>query len=166
MKIYIIQINDVHDFETFDHEPIAKLTLSEARKELAVLKKDAKKYCESMRYDTVETTKDSFRMYNDGRYGESHYEASISCVDLPVHPRKKGRKTTFWLDVIYGSQASDSAEEIGFRRTRNKLAKGDLEGDSERYGFDTEKDRYLANKMLMDADGWNNNITFFRQTHT
>ena len=80
MKLYIITIDDVYDFEGFAHKPIVCLTKKEAQAELARIKREAKKDCD---FDTVDSSPRSFSMYNDGTWGTSHYDAIIDVVEVP-----------------------------------------------------------------------------------
>lgn len=88
MKLYIITISDVYDFEGFHVAPIVKTSLAAARKELNRLYKSAKESYEGQ-YDQQEKSKDSFSLCPEGCWGTSHYDAVIDTVDVPVPARRK-----------------------------------------------------------------------------
>ena len=157
MKLYIITISDVYEFEEFRHDPIVKLTRKEARKELAALKASAKETYKDQ-YNKCESKPDSFSLFPDGYLGESHYDAWISEVEVPdiILP---GSKPKFRLDCIFGSEACDYADEHGLAAARRKVLSDDLFGAAHQYTFDTEHDRRLAEEILCDYDGWNNSFT-------
>jgi len=80
MKLYIITIDEVYDFEGFAHKPIVSLTKKEAQAELARIKREAKKEFD---FDTLDSSPRGFSMYNDGTWGTSHYDANINVVEVP-----------------------------------------------------------------------------------
>lgn len=82
MKLYIITVSDVFDYEGFHHEPIVKLTKKEAREELARLKRSAKETYKD-EFDKSESSQSSFSLYPDGYWGTSHYDARIDEVEVP-----------------------------------------------------------------------------------
>jgi len=90
MKLYIITIDDVYEFESFHHDPIVKLTKTEARKELAGLKAEAKDTYKGQ-FDECTSTKDSFSMYPQGYWGTSHFDARIDEVEVPDIVRVRTR---------------------------------------------------------------------------
>ena len=84
MKLYIITIDDVNDFQGFHVTPIVKLTRKEARKELASLKRSAKETYKG-EYDKEDPADpDKFSIYPDGYWGTSHYDAHIDEVEVPI----------------------------------------------------------------------------------
>ena len=82
MKLFIITIDDVYEFEGFHHDPIVRLTRTEARKELARLKAEAKDTYKGQ-FDECTGTRDSFSMYPQGYWGTSHFDACIDEVEVP-----------------------------------------------------------------------------------
>lgn len=83
MKIYIITIDDVFEFEGFTHKPIVKTTEEEARKELERLYKSAKEtYTDE--FDNEERSDTSFSLFPDGYWGTSHYDARINEVEVEI----------------------------------------------------------------------------------
>lgn len=91
MKLYIITVEDIYEFDSEGHEPIVRTSKKEARKVLNQLYRSGKE-CYQSQYDTFEKDKDSFSMYEDGRFGEGHYCASITTVEVPNIRRKLIKK--------------------------------------------------------------------------
>ena len=145
MKIYIISISDVYDYVGYHHSPFVYLKKKEAIKKLAELKKSARKCYPDFK---LENGKESFSLYEDGRWGTSHYDAIIDTVEIP------GKISQFKLNVIFGEQASRKACDIGYKNAAKDIHKGALDGSCVTYAFDTEHDRDLATEILNDSDGW------------
>lgn len=147
MKIYIISIDEVFDFEGFWHKPLVFLTEKGARAEFNRLVREARKEYPNF---TVDKGKHSVSIYEDQSWGKSHYDVVIDEVDVRgiIPLDSKG------LSVVFGETASEVASEKGIRSVRRALSKGTIEGASDTYRFSTEKDRKTAIRMLNDADGW------------
>ena len=146
MKLYIITISDVYDFESFFIKPLAFLSEKEAQKELKRLYKSAKETYKD-EYDSEDIVKGkSFSLYPDGSHGTSHYDAAISEVEVEGGP--------FLLNAIFGESASRKAGEIGAKRTARLIANGKIDGSCETVAFDTEEDCRKAAELLDSADGW------------
>ena len=86
MKIFIITIDDVFDYEGFHHDPIVKMSEEEAREQLESLYLSAKEtYTDE--FDGEERSDTSFSLFPDGYWGTSHYDARISEVEVEIPPR-------------------------------------------------------------------------------
>ncbi len=146
MKLYIITISDVYDFETFFVKPLAFLSKKKAQKELKRLYKSAKETYKDQ-FNTEDVTKgERFSLFPDGFHGTSHYDAAISEVEVEGGP--------FILDVIFGESASRKACEVGAKKTTRLIADSKIDGSCETVAFDTEEDRRKAAELLDSADGW------------
>lgn len=147
MKLYIITIDEVFDFEGFDHKPLVFLTKKKAKDEFDRLVREARKEYPDF---TVDKGKRSVSIYEDQSWGKSHFDVVINEVDVRgvVPLERKG------LSVVFGETASEVAMEKGVRSARRALSKGAIEGASDTYRFSTEKDRRTAIRMLNDADRW------------
>ena len=90
MKLYIITIDDVFDFENFHTQPIVKTSIKEARKELGRLFRSAKETLEDHLGDdmAIERNENGFDIYNDGSWSETHYAATIDCIEVGSITRK------------------------------------------------------------------------------
>jgi len=151
MKIHIVLVQEVYDFETFPTVILPFFDLKQARKrfdeEVAAAKAN-----EDYEDWTQEESKNTFEIYDNARYCGNHTTISLqSCTISPSKP--------FCLDVIFGEEACNYIDEGGhsFAATRKKIASGDLCGDLQSYHFDTKQDAIVAEKMLLDNDGWLNN---------
>lgn len=87
MKVYVITISDVYDYEGFHHAPIVCTTKEKAMKELRDLRDISKK--ELAAYGNDDWVEDDFNeesecfsMYPDGEWGTSHYDAVIDEVEV------------------------------------------------------------------------------------
>ena len=147
MELYIITIDEVFDFEGFQHKPLVFLTENGARAEFDRLVREARKEYPDF---TVDKGKRSVSIYEDQSWSKSHFDVKIDVVDVRdiVPLERKG------LSVVFGETASKVAMEKGIKSARRALSKGTLEGASDTYRFSTEKDRRTAIRMLNDADGW------------
>lgn len=87
MKLYIITVEDIYDFDSEHHDPIVRTSLREARKKLNMLYRSGKE-CFQDQYDTFEKSRNSFSMYTMGIYGESHYDGRIDVIEVPNIKRK------------------------------------------------------------------------------
>lgn len=147
MKLYIVSVDEIFDFEGFWHKPLVFLTEKGARAEFDRLVEEARKEYPGF---TVDKGKRSVSIYEDQSWGKSHFDVIIDEVDVSgIIPLE--RKS---LSVVFGETASEVASEKGIRSARRALSKGTLEGASDTYQFSTEKDRRTAISMLNDADGW------------
>lgn len=147
MKLYIVSVDEVFDFEGFWHKPLVFLTEKGARAEFNRLVRKARKEYPGF---TVDKGKHSVSIYEDQSWGKSHFDVIIDEVNVKdIVPLE--RKS---LSVVFGEAASEVASEKGIRSARRALSKGTLEGASDTYRFSTEKDRRTAIRMLNDADGW------------
>lgn len=84
MKLYVITIDDVYDYEGFPVKPIIELSRREARKRLAELKRSAKETYKNQYNKEDPANPDKFSLYPDGFWGTSHYDARIDEVDIPI----------------------------------------------------------------------------------
>ena len=87
MKLYIITIEDIYDYDSEHHDPIVRTNLREARKVLTQLYRSGKEIYQDS-YDTFEKSRNCFSMYTMGTYGESHYSGVINVIDVPNIKRK------------------------------------------------------------------------------
>ncbi len=84
MKLHIITISDVNDFVDYPAKPIVCLSKTEARKELARLKRSAKETYGDQYNSEDPAHPDRFSLYPDEEWGTSHYDARIDEVEVPV----------------------------------------------------------------------------------
>lgn len=89
MKVFVITISDVNDYEGFHHAPIVCTTKEQAMKRLREIREDAKFMLLDNGIDDWETEdwlfnekSESFSMYPDGEWGTSHYDAVIDEVEV------------------------------------------------------------------------------------
>lgn len=89
MKLFIITISDVYDYEGFHHAPIVCKTKEEAMKKLRELRETAKAELTDNGNDDWEwedevfnEKSECFSMYPDGYWGTSHYDAVIDEVEV------------------------------------------------------------------------------------
>jgi hypothetical protein len=84
MKVYVITIHEVYDFEDFHHTPRVFDSFEKAKKELKAIAKQTIK--ENKRYGNddweVEQGDPYFSTYPDGCWGTSHYDAKISEAEI------------------------------------------------------------------------------------
>lgn len=81
MKLFIITVSDIYDYNEGHHKPVVKLTKKEARKEIARLKRSAKETYRD-EYNKCDSDRDSFSLYPDGYWGSSHFDACIEEVEV------------------------------------------------------------------------------------
>lgn len=156
MKLYIITIDEVYDYEGFHHAPKAFPSFEKAKEHFDELYKDARK---ELDWDSESRGERSFSLYPDGSWGRCHYDAIIDEVDMPdAAPQKK-----FRLDVIFGEQASKATRKGNPDKVRRDICAGKIEGACETYTFSTEEDRSTAIDLLDAADGWMG--TFYQKIH-
>ena len=89
MKVFVITISDVYDYEGFHHLPIVCATKEMAMKRLRELREEAKSMLIDNGNDDWEFEDDvfnekseSFSMYPEGYWGTSHYDAVIDEVEV------------------------------------------------------------------------------------
>ena len=87
MKVYVITISDVYDYEGFHTTPIVCTTKERAMQKLRDLRDSAK--AELISYGNDDWVEDDFNeeserfsMYPDGSWGTSHYDAVIDEVEV------------------------------------------------------------------------------------
>ena len=144
MKLYIIVINEVFDYQKLQHDPVVCLSKEEADKKLEELFDTAKKHYIG-RFDQADReTSGSFSLYPDGCWGTSHYDATLHEVALPCFP----------LGAVFGERAAREACVNGIKETEKRIDEGAFDGSVARYQFDTERDRDIAADLLDSSDGW------------
>lgn len=77
---------------------------------------------------------------------------------------EKKPEPPYRLDVIFGNEAVQYAEESGFNGAVNQMGAGVLDGYLHSVRFDTEEDMKKATELLEAANGWMNFI--FKMTNT
>lgn len=84
MKVYIITIHEIFDFEHFQHDPMAFYNFEDAKTELKNIADVVLAENEKYGYNDweVEQTDTSFSTYPEGYWGTSHYDAKISEVEI------------------------------------------------------------------------------------
>ena len=86
MQVYVVTINEVSDFEQFDHEPYVFLNLDDARKFLSGAKEEAiSDYMEDSDEDMkIDKNKpDYFCLYSEaGGWSHTHYEVEITKCEV------------------------------------------------------------------------------------
>lgn len=87
MKVYVITISDVYDYEGFHTAPIVCTTKERAMQKLRDLRDSAK--AELIGYGNDDWVEDDFNeeserfsMYPEGSWGTSHYDAVIDEVEV------------------------------------------------------------------------------------
>ena len=79
MELYIITIDEVFDFEGFQHKPLVFLTENGARAEFDRLVREARKEYPDF---TVDKGKRSVSIYEDQSWSKSHFDVVIDEVDV------------------------------------------------------------------------------------
>lgn len=88
MKLYIITISDVYDYEGFHHAPIVCKTKEDAMRKLRDLRESTKAELIDLgndwewEDDAFNEKSDRFSMYPEGSWGTSHYDAVIDEVEV------------------------------------------------------------------------------------
>lgn len=86
MKVFVITISDVYDFEGFPHAPIVTTSKEKAMSRLREVYDEAKEMLVSngnhWEEDEFNETSTCFSMYPDGEWGTSHYDARIDEVEV------------------------------------------------------------------------------------
>lgn len=81
MKLYVITIDEVFRFETFNHEPIAFLDKKKARDKFEDMREDARRIFAEDEWETSEG-ENFYETYPDGRWSESHYGVYLKEIDV------------------------------------------------------------------------------------
>lgn len=81
MKIYIVRIDDVADYETLHHDLEAFYKKDDAKKRFDEILADAKSEDWLDDWETEET-EDSFSAWPNGEWGTDHYEITIEEVEV------------------------------------------------------------------------------------
>jgi len=83
MKVYVITISNVYDFEGFPHNPRVFTDKKKAMAAFHELHDSAKaELAEDWVEDDFDEFSTSFSMYPDGEWGTSHYDAVLNEVDV------------------------------------------------------------------------------------
>ena len=146
MKIYILTIDEIDDFEVCPHEPEAYLTKAEAEKHLKKYVKLVEKEFGKRDYE-IDITETSVSAYRDGSHCQSHFDVTLNEIEVQGKPFLK-------LNVVYGENASGEAACRGFKTVAKEIRSGEMEGSADEYAFETEHDRELAITILGAHDGW------------
>ena len=81
MKVYVLTINEVYDYEEFNHNPRVFMKREDAIAELNDIKEEAKEeFAED--FDQFDDGENGFEMYADGRYSEGHYSVYVHEVEV------------------------------------------------------------------------------------
>lgn len=80
MKAFVITINDVIDFAEEPHTPEVYLDEAKAKKAFENLKEEMRPYCKANEQIFEDET--WIEIYEDGRFAENHYCASLQGVDV------------------------------------------------------------------------------------
>ena len=83
MKVYVITVEDIFDYDSTHREPIIKLTKKEAVSTMRALAKEAKPDFKNIPDMVYESGPTSIQMYPEGYYGENHFSVTIDCLDVP-----------------------------------------------------------------------------------
>lgn len=161
MKIFIITIDDVFDYEGFSHDPIVKMSEEEAREQLESLYLSAKEtYTDE--FDSEERSDTSFSLFPDGYWGTSHYDARISEVEVEIPPRYEhiasitescGNGESFGCILHSGTPEGLAKEIVRYLETEENERELGLEYDEkdiveECYGNET------SGPMVVAAKDW------------
>ena len=87
MKVYVITIDDVYDYEGFTHKPFVLTTMEGAMRKLREYREEViadLKENENDDWEEDEFTEEStkFSFYPDGYWGTSHWDAKIDEVEV------------------------------------------------------------------------------------
>ena len=153
MKLYIIVIDEVYDYQQYRHAPVIRLTKDEASKELVRLRNEVLRNYENDLGEGMRdsyTKGESFEVYLDGEYSVTHYNATIHEVEVD------GIKKTgsFLLRLACGEQCSRFVGDNGWVKAQKALDKGSFDGSIDEYTFETENDRDKAINIIEQYDGW------------
>lgn len=81
MKIYVITIHEVYEFENYPHRPIAFVKEEDARKEFDRIIKNAKEMAETEDYD-FDLGESCASFYRDGEWPEYHFDVNLEEVKV------------------------------------------------------------------------------------
>lgn len=76
MKVYVITIHEVYEFENFPHDSYAFMHEDEARKEFDRLVKNAQEMALIEDYE-FDLNEDSASFYREGEWPEYHYDVKL-----------------------------------------------------------------------------------------
>jgi hypothetical protein len=86
MKVYVLSISDVYDYEGFPHTP---KVFTDKKKALNALHKEYKEAKQMLKYngnhweeDPYRKGKTRFSMYPEGSWGTSHYDGRVDEVEV------------------------------------------------------------------------------------
>ena len=84
MKIWVITIDEVYDYENFPHDPIAFSNEKDAKEQLDTFRQGLKKDYESELESNwlYEDGERYCEVYEDGCYGTNHYSVRLSEIEL------------------------------------------------------------------------------------
>ena len=87
MKVYVLTIDDVYDYEGFSHKPRVftdkEKALNALYKEYLDAKEDlAKNGNDDWEEDPYKSGDECFSMYPDGYWGTSHYDGRVDEVEV------------------------------------------------------------------------------------
>lgn len=80
MKLYVIVIDNIDDFEKYSHEPEVYYKREDAEQRLNDLYDEVKPMLP--KYDKEERTSTSFSLYTDETYPENHFDATLYEVEM------------------------------------------------------------------------------------
>ena len=87
MRVFVLTINEVYDYEEFTHKPRVFATLKNARKAKDEFVNNFKRTVDLT--DTIDgdewvedITDNTYDAYIDGRYAENHYRVTIQSVEV------------------------------------------------------------------------------------
>lgn len=81
MKVYIVSVDEVYDFEKFYHEPRVFAEVNDA---ISLMNDIVKKFEEENNPDDfiIERDDTSYTAYEDGRYPENHFCVQVYCKEV------------------------------------------------------------------------------------
>lgn len=113
MKIYIITISEREDFSEYPHEPIVKLSETEARKELESLKRSA---AQQLKNYVLDESESGFSLYKHGKECSNHYSATLTEVEVATGDIEEAPKpknvTLCSYDVVFCPMVNVEMEGI------------------------------------------------------
>ena len=83
-KIYLITIDEVYDYEVFDHEPLAYKNPEDAFKKFEEVKEEIRSNYEREIEGgwEIEDSKTHLELYNEGYYASFHIVASLQEIEV------------------------------------------------------------------------------------
>lgn len=84
MKLYVITISEVNDYEEDIHAPEVKISLEEAKARLEEIYRQAKEELDEDRFDKEEKGEKSFSLYSGYGWSQYHYDACIDEVEADL----------------------------------------------------------------------------------